>query len=200
LSGAEVDAELMQCRTALRERLAWRARTLAYPYGALNGGVVAHASANVSLWLHDRVSRIADRGAVKQIPRLDMYYFQAPDALENGARGPLPGGWRPSAPAVDSGPDSAGLGAEIDPIGLLEKIRYPELAVMFIPSHVAESSRQILPGYGCTSARTCSCRLPPRWPPLPAWPSCSGTASWDLPEDLADADTALRVAGRRPLA
>jgi peptidoglycan/xylan/chitin deacetylase (PgdA/CDA1 family) len=83
LSGAEVDAELMQCRTALRERLGIESAHLAYPYGALNGGVVAHAARLFRFGYTTEFRALQTAVPPMQIPRLDMYYFQAPDALEN---------------------------------------------------------------------------------------------------------------------
>ncbi len=82
LSRDGLDEELLGARDDLETRLGTRTAHVAYPYGDINDEVTARA-AQFYRWGHTTAFRILHGAdAPLQLPRLDMYYFQAPGALE----------------------------------------------------------------------------------------------------------------------
>jgi peptidoglycan/xylan/chitin deacetylase (PgdA/CDA1 family) len=82
LASDALDEELQGCRRDLQSRLGVDSRHLAYPYGAVDARVAAHAAASFR-YAHTTDYRLVTAAdAPLQLPRLDMRYFQAPDALE----------------------------------------------------------------------------------------------------------------------
>ena len=64
-------------------RLGRRSLHLAYPYGEVDQRVAARA-ASYFRFAHTTAFRVlSSRDSAFQLPRLDMYYFQAPGALES---------------------------------------------------------------------------------------------------------------------
>ena len=82
VSSGALDDELLGCREDLHARLGVRSTHVAYPYGNVNQAVATQAA------LHFRFGHTTDLRDMTRadeplrLPRLDMYYFQAPGALE----------------------------------------------------------------------------------------------------------------------
>jgi peptidoglycan/xylan/chitin deacetylase (PgdA/CDA1 family) len=84
LSGRSVDDELAGGREDLRVRLGAESVHIAYPYGDVNAAVTARAAKSYRFGhtTDFRVLAAAAKDAPLLLPRLDMYYFQAPGSLE----------------------------------------------------------------------------------------------------------------------
>lgn len=77
-----LDNELEGSRAAIRKRLGGECNHFAYPYGDLND-VVAERVSRVFRFAHTTEFRaMSASDALLRLPRLDMYYLQAPGALE----------------------------------------------------------------------------------------------------------------------
>jgi peptidoglycan/xylan/chitin deacetylase (PgdA/CDA1 family) len=83
LSPAQLDDELGGCCEDLRSRLGVRSTCLAYPYGDVSSAVAARAANWFVYGLTTEMSPLhANRERMLQ-PRLDMYYYRAPRAMES---------------------------------------------------------------------------------------------------------------------
>jgi peptidoglycan/xylan/chitin deacetylase (PgdA/CDA1 family) len=82
LSVDEIDGELRACRERLRERLGSECDHVAYPYGDLNDTVTTCASQHFRFGHTTRFRPIDARDVAMRLPRLDMYYFADPGAIE----------------------------------------------------------------------------------------------------------------------
>lgn len=86
LAPAALDDELAGSRHDLAARLGVRATTFAYPYGDVDDRV-AGAAARVFRWACTTEYRLLGRtDAGCRLPRLDMFYFQRPDAFDDWGR------------------------------------------------------------------------------------------------------------------
>lgn len=82
VSPDRVDEELAGGLDGIASKLGVRSRHLAYPYGAVNDDVAARAAARHG-WAHTTSFRaLAPGDDPLRLPRLDMYYFREPGALE----------------------------------------------------------------------------------------------------------------------
>ena len=81
-----VDDELRGCADELRRRLGVESTHMAYPYGAVDPVVSARAAAHFQ-YGHTTFFDVLTTGADRMLcPRLDMYYFGAPGALDTWGR------------------------------------------------------------------------------------------------------------------
>jgi peptidoglycan/xylan/chitin deacetylase (PgdA/CDA1 family) len=83
LSSSALDEELLGCQDDLHKRLGVRSLHVAYPYGHVDDRVSV-AAARCFRWGYTtdfRFMSAADKAF--RLPRLDMYYFGAPGALES---------------------------------------------------------------------------------------------------------------------
>jgi peptidoglycan/xylan/chitin deacetylase (PgdA/CDA1 family) len=81
-SRAEIEDEMDGCQEDLRQRLGVRAEHFAYPYGAVDESTAELASSRFSAALTTEFGHVTGREPRALIPRLDMYYFSQPGALE----------------------------------------------------------------------------------------------------------------------
>ena len=82
LSPADLDEELLGGLDDLDARLGARSAHVAYPYGAVDDTVATRAAVHFRFG-HTTDFRVMKRSdAALRLPRLDMYYFQAPGSLE----------------------------------------------------------------------------------------------------------------------
>jgi peptidoglycan/xylan/chitin deacetylase (PgdA/CDA1 family) len=77
-----LDAELAGAQDDLRRRLGIGTVHLAYPYGDVDARVVERASDCYAWGYTTEFRALTDGEAPLRLPRLDMYYFRAPGALE----------------------------------------------------------------------------------------------------------------------
>ncbi len=86
LSPTQLEEELGGCADDLRKHLGVRSTAVAYPYGDLNSAVVACAAKWFSCGVTTEM-RALDAGSQPMLqPRLDMYYYRAPRAMESWGR------------------------------------------------------------------------------------------------------------------
>jgi peptidoglycan/xylan/chitin deacetylase (PgdA/CDA1 family) len=81
-SDAAIDDELQGCREDLYTRLGMHSTHLAYPYGEVDDTVAARAAVHYRFAHTTEFRVLTTRDAPMKMPRLDMYYFQSPGALE----------------------------------------------------------------------------------------------------------------------
>lgn len=82
LSDAALDEELHGSQDDLSARLGRRSAHLAYPYGDVDDAVAARAVAHFRFAHTTEFRFMTTADDALRLPRLDMYYFQAPGALE----------------------------------------------------------------------------------------------------------------------
>ena len=82
LSTTVLDDELGGCQEDLRARLGARSSHLAYPYGECDETVETRARAFFRYGHTTEFRCLSNDAAALRLPRLDMYYFQAPGTLE----------------------------------------------------------------------------------------------------------------------
>lgn len=82
LSPEAVEAEMDGCLQDLQTHLGVGADCFAYPYGAVDERIAAAAASRFQAALTTRFAPLAATDALMRIPRLDMYYFRRPGALE----------------------------------------------------------------------------------------------------------------------
>jgi peptidoglycan/xylan/chitin deacetylase (PgdA/CDA1 family) len=82
ISAGALDDELQGSREDLHARLGVDSTHVAYPYGDLDDDVVAHASRWYRFGYTTRFHALASTDHSMRLPRLDMYYFRVPGALE----------------------------------------------------------------------------------------------------------------------
>lgn len=78
--------ELAGCRDEIAARLGVTPRSFAYPYGDCDGAVARETAAVFALACTTEYRQVEVSDSVHQLPRLDMFYFQAPDALDDWGR------------------------------------------------------------------------------------------------------------------
>jgi peptidoglycan/xylan/chitin deacetylase (PgdA/CDA1 family) len=83
LSPAQQEEELGGCSDDLRKHLGVRATVVAYPYGDLNSAVVTCAAKWFSHGVTTNMAPLAASSRPMLLPRLDMYYYRAPRAIES---------------------------------------------------------------------------------------------------------------------
>jgi peptidoglycan/xylan/chitin deacetylase (PgdA/CDA1 family) len=83
LSETALDEELRRCQEELQARLGVRSAHLAYPYGDVSDGVERRAAAYFRCGHTTEFRVMTNDDAALRLPRLDMYYFQAPGSLES---------------------------------------------------------------------------------------------------------------------
>ena len=86
LSADAVTEELDRCAGELRTRLGVEPSVLAYPYGAVDAAVAAIASNRFRAAVTTRFAAFRGTESPMRIPRLDMYYFRAPGAIDRWGR------------------------------------------------------------------------------------------------------------------
>jgi peptidoglycan/xylan/chitin deacetylase (PgdA/CDA1 family) len=82
LPAPQAREELDSCLEDLQRRLGVHASHVAYPYGAVDEQIAAMAASRFQAGLTTRFGPLAPDDAPMWIPRLDMYYFRRPGALE----------------------------------------------------------------------------------------------------------------------
>jgi peptidoglycan/xylan/chitin deacetylase (PgdA/CDA1 family) len=82
ISTQAFDDELGGCLDDLRARLGPASAHLAYPYGDVNAAVAARAARYVRFGHTTHFDFLKADDAPLLLPRLDMYYFQAPGSIE----------------------------------------------------------------------------------------------------------------------
>ncbi|HEX5070060.1 MAG TPA: polysaccharide deacetylase family protein [Vicinamibacterales bacterium] len=82
LAADAVDRELEQCREQIRQRLGIASTHVAYPYGGANDAVVTRARRVYRFGHTTDFRTVSETEDPATLPRLDMYYFQAPGAIE----------------------------------------------------------------------------------------------------------------------
>ncbi len=83
LAVATAREEMDGGRQDLCNRLGVPVTSFAYPYGAVSPGVVAAAAAIFEIACTTEHRELAAGDTRHRLPRLDMFYFQAPDALRD---------------------------------------------------------------------------------------------------------------------
>jgi peptidoglycan/xylan/chitin deacetylase (PgdA/CDA1 family) len=86
LSTTEIDDELGGCQEELHARLGTRSSHLAYPYGETDETVETRAGAFFRYGHTTEFRCLSNDDLALRLPRLDMYYFQAPGTLEAWGR------------------------------------------------------------------------------------------------------------------
>ena len=82
LSDTALDDELHGCQEDLHARLGSRSAHLAYPYGEVDDAVARRAAAYFRFAHTTEFRFMTSTDTALRLPRLDMYYFQAPGSLE----------------------------------------------------------------------------------------------------------------------
>lgn len=82
ISIGELEDELLGCREELHARLGVRSTHVAYPYGSVNQTVAARAAIHFRFGHTTDLRDMTTADRPLGLPRLDMYYFQAPGVLE----------------------------------------------------------------------------------------------------------------------
>jgi peptidoglycan/xylan/chitin deacetylase (PgdA/CDA1 family) len=82
LSDALIDDELGGARERLESELGVDARHFAYPYGDVTAAIATRASSIYRFGYTTDFRPLGSREAPMLLPRFDMYYFQAPGALD----------------------------------------------------------------------------------------------------------------------
>ena len=82
LTGSELEAEIAGSADDLRERLAVKPKTFAYPYGAVSpeAAGLAHRAFAISVTTELSMVRVDNQRHL--LPRLDMFYYREPGRLE----------------------------------------------------------------------------------------------------------------------
>jgi peptidoglycan/xylan/chitin deacetylase (PgdA/CDA1 family) len=75
--------ELAGCRDDITAHLGTTPTAFAYPYGDLSEAVVADTAALFACACTTEYRQVARSESVHRLPRLDMFYFQAPAALDD---------------------------------------------------------------------------------------------------------------------
>lgn len=83
LPDAAVGQELDTCLAHLEARLGRRPESFAYPYGHRSAGAEREVAARFRIACTTEHRPVETRDSVHQVPRLDMFYFQAPGALDD---------------------------------------------------------------------------------------------------------------------
>ena len=122
IPASALDDELRGCQEDLQARLGIHSSHLAYPYGDVDDTVIARAARCFQSGHTTEFRAMTDQDDAMQLPRLDMYYFQAPGSLEawgtaafrrrlawvrarRAVRARLFGGWAPRRrPSPESSP------------------------------------------------------------------------------------------------
>jgi peptidoglycan/xylan/chitin deacetylase (PgdA/CDA1 family) len=86
VSAEALEHELIGCRTDLRARLGVECRHVAYPYGDLDDRVAASAAAHYRYGHTTEFRPLRAQEDAARIPRLDMYYFHRPGAIDHWGR------------------------------------------------------------------------------------------------------------------
>lgn len=81
LAPAAICDELETCLAGLTSRLGRRPVTFAYPYGHLSETVVDQVAPRFQAACTTEHRPVTTRDSMHRLPRLDMYYFQAPEGL-----------------------------------------------------------------------------------------------------------------------
>ena len=80
--GAELEDEVAGCQARIGERLGVTPTTFCYPYGSVDEEVAAVVRRTHALAVTTELRALRPHEDPMRIPRLDMYYFRAPGALE----------------------------------------------------------------------------------------------------------------------
>lgn len=80
---AGIAEELEVSLGGIASRLGHQPRTFAYPYGHLSDAVVHEVERRFASACTTSHRAVETRDSVHRVPRLDMFYFQAPDALDD---------------------------------------------------------------------------------------------------------------------
>jgi peptidoglycan/xylan/chitin deacetylase (PgdA/CDA1 family) len=83
LSSTELEEELGGCSDDLLKHLGVRATAVAYPYGYLNPVVVTCAARWFAHGVTTEMAPLATNSQSMLLPRLDMYYYREPRAIES---------------------------------------------------------------------------------------------------------------------
>jgi peptidoglycan/xylan/chitin deacetylase (PgdA/CDA1 family) len=83
ISPAMLEDELLGSADEIRRKLGMTVREIAYPYGDVNGDVVAAARRHFVRGYTTHLQPLAREDDPLQLPRLDMYYLRAPGWLES---------------------------------------------------------------------------------------------------------------------
>ena len=89
LSRSRVEEEMEQCAIELDRRLGRFPRSLSYPYGAVNAAVAALAATRFDTAVTTEFAALSPGDSAVWIPRLDMYYFRHPRAIQRLGYGSL---------------------------------------------------------------------------------------------------------------
>lgn len=82
LSAAAVGDELDECLAHLATRLGCRPQSFAYPYGHRSDVAEREVAARFHVACTTEHRALGDADSTHHVPRLDMWYFQAPGALD----------------------------------------------------------------------------------------------------------------------
>ncbi len=82
LSAARIEDEVSGCALDLEGRTGVRPTSFAYPYGALDHGVVSCVSDIFDRAVTTRMRSVRDGHPPHRVPRLDMFYLREPGRLE----------------------------------------------------------------------------------------------------------------------
>lgn len=82
LSGDALAAELEGSRDEIRAKLGVPSEHVAYPYGDVDRNVEARAATSFRYGYSTDFRPLGPADSLMRLPRLDMYYFRAPGALE----------------------------------------------------------------------------------------------------------------------
>jgi peptidoglycan/xylan/chitin deacetylase (PgdA/CDA1 family) len=82
LPPAALDEEVRGSADIIQREIGVRPRSFAYPYGAVNDAVARAVSAHFAYACTTELQPLHDDADPMRLPRLDMYYMQAPGRLE----------------------------------------------------------------------------------------------------------------------
>jgi peptidoglycan/xylan/chitin deacetylase (PgdA/CDA1 family) len=82
LAGAELEDEIGGCSERIERETGARPAAFAYPYGSLNEAAVAVTARHFSTACTTELRTLRTEERMHLLPRLDMYYFREPGALE----------------------------------------------------------------------------------------------------------------------
>ena len=80
--GAELEDEVAGCQARIAEQLGITPTTFCYPYGSVDEEVAAVVRHSHTVAVTTELRTLRPHEDPMRIPRLDMYYFRAPGALE----------------------------------------------------------------------------------------------------------------------
>jgi peptidoglycan/xylan/chitin deacetylase (PgdA/CDA1 family) len=89
VAAAALDEEIAGCGRDVAARLGRTPRAFAYPYGDYSEAIVARVATTYAVACTTEYRLVEGHDSVHCLPRLDMFYFQAPHALDDWGSPPF---------------------------------------------------------------------------------------------------------------